>query len=313
MKLKIPLWLLFSVLSMLMNGIWGALVELPEKKLSPPFPTTLGYILWSLTFIPCAIYLLYRTKWKLDHDLKSVINGLIIGLAGALGSVALFAALRLGPAYLIFPVISVYPVVTILLSVLFLKERTHIIAAIGIVLAIAAIFLLSLQPADKGGITGLVWLILSLIAFMLFGFQGFYTKVAMRSMLTESIFFYMTISNLLFIPLAYFATDFSQPIYRGAGIYFIFVIHLLNSIGALLAMYSLRYGKVIIVSPIASLAPMITTILSLIIYARIPYFLNTIGIALAMVAIYMVTYGELVNEKLIAERSRLQANSRQQG
>jgi len=64
MKFKIPLWLLFSVLSMLMNGTWGALVELPEKKLSPPFPTTLGYILWSLTFIPCAIYLLYRIKWK---------------------------------------------------------------------------------------------------------------------------------------------------------------------------------------------------------------------------------------------------------
>jgi len=220
--------------------------------------------------------------------------------------------LRLGPAYIIFPVISVYPVVTILLSVLLLKERTHIIAAIGIVFAITAIFLLSLQPADKGGITGFLWLILSLIAFILFGFQGFYIKVSMKSMLTESIFFYMTISNLLFIPLAYYATDFSQPVYRGAGIYLIFAIHLLNSVGALLAMYSLQYGKVIIVSPIASLAPMITTILSLIIYSRIPYYMNSIGIALAMIAIYMVTYGELVNEKLKTGRGQLQDNPGQQ-
>ena len=128
-------------------------------------------------------------------------------------------------------------------------------------------------------------------------------------MLTESIFFYMTISNLLFIPLEYYLTDFSQPIYRGTGLYVILAIHLLNSVGALLAIYSLQYGKVIIVSPIASLAPMITTILSLIIYARIPYYLNSIGIVLAMVAIYMVTYGELLNEKLKTDNTLVQGNS----
>ena len=298
MTFKIPLWMMFSVLSMLMNGIWGALVELPEKRLYPPFPTTLGYIVWSLTFVPCALYLQYRIKWKLARSLKCITNGMIIGLAGALGSVALFAALRLGPAYIIFPVISVYPVVTIMLSLVFLKEKTHIIAASGIVVAITAIFLLSLQPPDNSGIRGILWLFLSLVAFILFGFQGFYTKVAMKSMCPENVFVYMTISNLLLSPLAWFATDFSQPIYQGAGVYLIFLIHLLNSIGALLAIYSLDCGKVIIVSPIASMAPMITTLLSLIIYARIPYYLNTIGIVLAMVSIYMITFGEIRNEKL---------------
>lgn len=298
MKVKIPHWLLFSVLAMLMNGIWGALVEIPEKRFSPPFPATLGYIVWSLTFIPCSIYLLYRIKWKLEYSLKSIIKGFIIGISGALGSVALFGALRLGPAYIIFPVISVYPVVTILLSIFFLGERTHFIAVMGILVAIAAIFLLSLQTSGEGSTTGLLWLFLSLASFILFGFQGFYTKVAMKSMLTESVFVYMTISNLLLIPFAYHMTDFSQYINQGAGLYFIFLIHLLNSIGAMLAIYSIRYGKVIIVSPIASLAPMITTVLSLIIYARMPYYLNSIGIVLAMVAIYMVTYGELLNEKV---------------
>jgi drug/metabolite transporter (DMT)-like permease len=223
---------------------------------------------------------------------------MIIGLTGAIGSVALFAALRLGPAYIIFPVISVYPIVTILLSVIFLKEKTHRIAVAGIVFAMVAIFLLSLQPAGKGSVPDYLWLLLSLTAFLLFGFQGYYAKVAMKSMLTESVFFYMTISNLLFIPLAYYATDFTVPINWRAGLPLIFIIQLLNAAGALMAMYSIRYGKVIIVSPIASLAPMITTILSLIIYARIPYYLNSIGIILSMVAIFMVTYGELLNEKL---------------
>jgi len=303
MKPKVPLWLLFSVLAMLMNGIWGALVEIPEKRFSPPFPTTLGYIVWSITFIPCAIYILYRINWKLDYSLKSIIKGLIIGIAGALGTVALFGALRLGPAYIIFPIISVYPVVTIILSILILKERTHYIAAIGIVISIIAIFLLSLQPSGDGGSKSFLWLFLALAAFILFGFQGFYAKVAMKSMSTESIFFYMTVSNLFFIPLAYSQTDFSQPIGWNPGLYIIFLIHILNATGALLAMYSIRYGKVIIVSPIASMAPMITTILSLIIYARIPYYMNTIGIVLSMTAIFLVTYGELLNEKLNAPKT----------
>jgi len=299
MKIKIAPWLMFSVLAMFMNGIWGALVEIPEKRFSPPIPATIGYIAWSLTFIPCSLYILYRIKWKLEYRIKSIMNGLIIGIAGALGSVALFGALRLGPAYIIFPVISVYPVVTILLSVIFLKERTHIIAVLGILLAIAAIFLLSLQSPGEGSITGILWLILSLVAFILFGFQGFYAKVSMKSMLPESIFVYMTISNLLLIPFAYYMTDFSQPINQGTGLYLIFLIHLLNSVGALLSIYSIGCGKVIIVCPLASMAPMITTVLSLIIYARIPYYLNSIGIVLSMVSIYMVTYGELLNEKSI--------------
>lgn len=298
MKRSIPFWLLFSVLAMLMNGIWGALVEIPEKRFSPPFPTTLGYIVWSVTFIPCAIYILYRINWKLDYSLKCIIKGLIIGIAGAIGTVALFGALRLGPAYIIFPIISVYPVVTIILSVILLKERTHYLAAIGIVISIIAILLLSMQPSDDSGSKSFLWFILALAAFLLFGFQGYYAKVAMKSMLTESIFFYMTISNLFFIPLAWSQTDFSQSIGWNPGLYVIFFIHILNAVGALLAIYSIRYGKLIIVSPIASMAPMITTLLSLIIYARIPYYLNSIGIVLSMTAIFMVTYGELLSEKL---------------
>ena len=141
---------------------------------------------------------------------------------------------------------------------------------------------------------------LALASNVLFGFQGFYAKVAMTKMLPESVFVYMTISNLLLIPLAYYMTDFSQPIGSTQGFCLLFLIHILNSVGALLAIYSLRYGKVIIVSPIASLAPMITTVLSLIIYARMPYYLNSIGIVLAMAAVYMVTYGELLAEKLKA-------------
>ncbi|VAW22169.1 hypothetical protein MNBD_BACTEROID01-1024 [hydrothermal vent metagenome] len=110
--------MIFSVLSMFMNGIWGALIEIPEKRLSPAFPTTLGFIIWTLTFIPCALYLLYRVNWKIEYSAKSILNGLLVGLSGAFGQFMLFAALQLGPAYIIFPIVSVYPVITTILSLI---------------------------------------------------------------------------------------------------------------------------------------------------------------------------------------------------
>ncbi|NOY96042.1 MAG: DMT family transporter [Chlorobi bacterium] len=298
MKNKIPAWLIFSVLSMFMNGIWGALIEIPEKRLSPAFPTTLGFIIWTLTFIPCALYLLYRVNWKIEYSAKSILNGLLVGISGAFGQFMLFTALQLGPAYIIFPIVSVYPVITILLSVFILKERTHIIASVGIGVSLIAILLLSMQPAGGNGIQGYLWLWLSIIAFIMWGFQGFYFKVSLKSMHPESIGFYMMISNLFFIPWALYLTDFSQPINWRTGLTLSILIQFLNSIGALLGVFAVRHGKAIVVIPIACLAPVITTVLSLIIYARMPYYLNGIGIVTAMVAMFMITYGELFNEQL---------------
>jgi len=109
-------WLLYTLVTTLFWGIWGALIELPGKA---GFPPTLVYIVWALTMIPCALVGLALIKWKLDIDLKSVFFGMVIGLTGAGGQIVLFQALLNGPAYLVFPIISLSPVITVLLSVIF--------------------------------------------------------------------------------------------------------------------------------------------------------------------------------------------------
>ena len=62
----------------------------------------------------------------------------------------LFYAVTIGPAYLIFPVISLSPVVTIALSYLLLGERTNIVGAAGIVLALLALPLFDFSTAGTG-------------------------------------------------------------------------------------------------------------------------------------------------------------------
>jgi len=281
-------WLLYALITTVFWGIWGALIEIPEKS---GFPATLGYIVWSLTMIPCAVAGMIVMKWKLEHDCKSVLYGMAIGLLGAGGQLLLFQALVKGPAYLVFPIISLSPMVTVLLSVVFLHETTSKRHWTGIALALVSILLMSYQePNSNGSFSGYLWFILALFVFLAWGIQAFFMKMANNRMKAESIFFYMMISGLLLSPLAYLMTDLSQPVNWGfKGPYLAAIIQVLNAIGALMLVYAIRYGKVIIVAPLANaVAPIITIILSLIIYTVIPNPVIIFGMVLAMLAVYLI-------------------------
>jgi drug/metabolite transporter (DMT)-like permease len=280
-------WLTYAIITTIFWGIWGALIEVPQKA---GFPPTLGYIVWSLTMIPCALVALYIIDWKVETDKRSILLGSAVGLLGAGGQLLLFEALREGPAYIIFPFISLYPTLTILLSVVFLKEKTSLLKWIGIAIALVAIFFLSYQEPGASDKRGFLWLALSLLVFAAWGLQAYVMKFSNETMKAESIFFYMAITALILSPFAWFMTDFSQPINWGFnGPYLAALVHVLNSIGALTLVYALRYGKAIIVVPMTGLAPVITIVLSLILYAVFPGMMLTIGLVLAVIAMFILS------------------------
>ena len=63
----------------------------------------------------------------------------------------------------------------------------------------------------------------------------------------------------------------------------------LNAIGALTLVYALRYGKAIIVVPMTGLAPVITVVLSLIVYGVVPGGILLTGLIIASVAIVLLS------------------------
>lgn len=280
-------WLIFALITTIFWGAWGALIEIPEKA---GFPATLGYIVWSLTMIPCALVGLRIIKWKLEYDKKSIFYGLLIGLTGAGGQLILFHALVDGPAYLVFPIISISPAIAVILSLVFLKETATRKHWIGVVIALIAIVLMSYQEPKNGNPNGYWWFVQSFFVFMAWGIQAFFMKIANNRMKAESIFFYMMVSGLLLAPFAYLMTDMSQEINWGfKGLYLAAIIQVLNAIGALMLVYAIRYGKVIIVAPLTnSVAPVITIVFSLIIYAVVPHPVIITGIVFAMVAAYLI-------------------------
>ena len=293
--MKNKLWLVFILITVVTWGIWGAFSDLQMDK--EGIPETVVYILWALSMIPCAIAALIINKGKFMHDGKSAMLGCTVGLLGAGGQLVLFKALAIGPAYIIFPFISMSPVVVITLAAIFLKEKANKWQMAGIVVALAAILLLSIQTGgDNSPVSGWLWILLAVLVLFAWGIQGFFMKFANNSMDAESIFIWMAISGLVLIPVAWYMS--SEPM--TAAEYFAqdgvtkacltcFGIQILNSIGALTLVYAYRYGKAVIVSPMEGLSPMVTVLLSLVILQVIPSPLQIAGICCAAFAMYALS------------------------
>jgi drug/metabolite transporter (DMT)-like permease len=284
-------WIKFVLIHVLFMGVWGALIEIPEKN---GFPATLGYIVWSLTMIPAAIVGLVKMKGKLETDKRSVFFGSLVGFLGAIGQLVLFIVLQKAPAYLVFPILSLTPVVTILLAVIFLKERTGRLGWVAIVIAIIAISLLSYQPPGSNDTSGYLWLVLTAVVLFAWGVQGFVMRFANETVKAESIFFYMMVSSILLAPVALYITDFSQPInWSFNGPYLAAGIQILNAFGALCLVYAFRYGKAIIIAPMTTaLSPVLTVLISLAIYAVIPHPLIITGMLAAIVSAFLMGVAE---------------------
>jgi uncharacterized membrane protein len=276
-------WLTYALVTTASWGIWGAFTGLPANH---GFPETLIYAVWAVTMIPPALFALHRVGWRLQYDARSICYGALIGLLGAGGQMLLFHAVRTGPAYLIFPVISLSPVVTVVMSLALLHERTGKLGALGIVLALCSLPLFDYSGSTSAGSYGQLWFLPALGVLAAWGVQAFFMKLANATMDAESIFFYMTITGLLLIPVALAMTDFSQPINWGMdGPYLAAATQILNSVGALTLVYAFRYGKAIVVSPLTNAgAPLITALLSILLLGSVPTATKLAGVALALLA-----------------------------
>jgi uncharacterized membrane protein len=275
-------WLGYALATMLLWGVWGAFAGLPSEH---AFPETLIYVVWALTMVPPAVVVVARNNWRVRRDRRAVGYGLTIGLLGAGGQMVLFYAVNAGPTYLIFPLISLSPVITIILSLAFLRERTGLPGAAGIVLAVCALPLFDYTPGQASHSYGL-WFVLAVVVLVAWGLQSYFIKLANASMDAESIFFYMTVSGLLFVPVALAMTDFSKPINFGlSGPGMAAATQALNALGALTLVHAFRHGKALVVSPLVNAgAPLLTTVIAMTLAGTVPGIYKVAGIALSLAA-----------------------------
>lgn len=280
-------WIPYAGLLVLFWGVWGAISSLPTKLYAYPDPMV--YVVWALTMLVPAWFSL-RGK-KFDRGRVAAGYGLLIGLTGAGGQLVLFKALTIGPAYVIFPIVALSPAVTVLLAFAALRERLGGWSWAGVLLALVAVVLFSVSTGD-GGDSGWLYLVLAVLVCVAWGVQAFFMrKAALAGVDDASTFGWMTVSGLLLVPVAVLMAGGLPLGFPWQAPALTAGTQLLNAVGALFLVMAMSRGKASIVAPVTNaLAPVLTIVLSLLLFGAAPTGFQVAGIVLALAGSTLMVY-----------------------
>lgn len=137
----------FAAIALVFWGITGITQKLATNRIS----STLSFVWFSYAMIAISAILavLVSVRWHLSAGIATAaIAG---GTLNGVGALTSFTALESGgKASVVISLISLYPLVTVALAVTILHEHITLAQGTGVVLAIVAAILLSLEPKATG-------------------------------------------------------------------------------------------------------------------------------------------------------------------
>lgn len=136
-----PAWLLFSVLTIFLWGAWGVQSKVIVDRLSP----WMNQVLFPLGLAPVALCVLFsRNLGKSVNRRKGAGYALLTGVLGGTGNILFFLSFASGGrASIVVPITCLFPLVTVLLAAWVLRESITRPQRAGLILAVVAIYLLS--------------------------------------------------------------------------------------------------------------------------------------------------------------------------
>jgi transporter family protein len=139
---RFPAWLTYSLLTILLWGVWGALT----KAVSADIDAYMNQVLFGIGVLPVMAIVVFSSRLAGGVDRRrGIFYAFITGVLGGTGNIAFFKALSAGgKASVVVPATSLAPLVTVIMGYFLLKERASGYQKAGLVLAMVAIYLLSL-------------------------------------------------------------------------------------------------------------------------------------------------------------------------
>jgi len=141
--LGMPRWLAFSLLTILVWGAWGGV----SKVASGGVDANTNQVFFTFGLLPLILFVWRSSRVKTGREGRriGIAWAFLTGILGGAGNIAFFHALVMGgKASIVGPVTALFPLVTVILAVTLLHERIGTAQKIGLVLALAAIYLLSM-------------------------------------------------------------------------------------------------------------------------------------------------------------------------
>lgn len=132
-------WLALSLVALGLWGLWGVFTKAATQQLGPGG----AYLLGMVGYLPVLAILLFETGGKIPWQPWGWAAAVAGGMSTGFALYFFFRALHGGAASVVVPLTSLYPVVTVALSWVFLRESLSLRQMTGLVLAVAAVWLLS--------------------------------------------------------------------------------------------------------------------------------------------------------------------------
>ena len=169
-----PRWLLWTAAAVVSWGVWAVIAKVIGDELTG----AQSQVLSTVGMVP-VILILARSKdltirsgGRRGMLLRAWPRGSSVGSATYLTTTYSAAA---GTAATAVSLTALYPIVTILLAAVFLAERVNRIQAVGLVLALVAIYLFNVS--EEGGLLS-GWLAYAFVPLVMWGVAGFLSKLA---------------------------------------------------------------------------------------------------------------------------------------
>lgn len=137
-------WLFFSLICLLIYGVWGFLSKFISTELNAP-----SMLIYSLmgSALGIPIYLLsYRNSFSFHWENGWTYLAILVGFFTSLGAFFFFNAIAQGEASKVVVITSLYPIITAILAFIFLQETITLTKLIGILFCLIGIIILSSNP-----------------------------------------------------------------------------------------------------------------------------------------------------------------------
>ena len=280
-----PLWIVWTLLTLVSWGIWAILSKLIGGGISDAHIQVIS----TVGIVPVLVALFaVKDSATTGNRRRGILLALGSGIISCLGNIAFYSVLNRGAkAAAVIPVTDLYPAVTVLLAVPLLNERLNRLQWAGIGLSLFAIYLFHVSQEQ-----GLVseWLLLALVPIVLWGICGLMQKMSTNhiSGRTSAIWFL-----LAFLPVAA-SIKFFYPLPAGIPLR---TWGLATAVGFTLALGNLTIllafasgGKASIIAPLAGLYPLVSIPIALAVFGETLGPRESLGIVLALAAVVLLSF-----------------------
>ena len=141
-KRMIPPWLVYSLLTIFLWGVWGA----TSKAVANDINAYMNQVLFTIGLVPLLCLVVRSPRLAGGKSRKrGMFYAVITGILGGTGNIMFFTSLTMGGrAAVVVPMTSLSPLATVILAFLVLRERISASQIMGLGLAVVAIYLLSM-------------------------------------------------------------------------------------------------------------------------------------------------------------------------